>query len=179
MPRTPATPDPEPEPVVVPTDPVPTTDPTIVYVPAPSYLDRVRDNRMGALLAALVVGLLVGLLLSLLVPGDANVFALILLGTLVLAAVGFTVRYLSDSRGFVDAQVPAFLGTVFGVHVMAVTGAVAGANFPMFGSLLNIEGPGFDDSLLVALATPAVSSGAIFAGLVAAIIAGWGTREDK
>ena len=103
----------------------------------------------------------------------------VLLGTLVLAAVGFTVRYLSDSRGFVDAQVPAFLGTVFGVHVMAVTGAVSGANFPMFGSLLNIEGPGFDDSLLVALATPAVSSGAIFAGLVAAIIAGWGTRDAK
>ena len=181
MPRTPATPQPEPEPqpVVVPTEPVPTTEPTIVYVPAPSYLDRVRENRMGALLAALLVGLLVGLLLSLLVPGDANVFALILLGALVLAAVGFTVRYLSDSRGFVAAQVPAFLGTVFGVHIMAVTGAVSGANFPNLGGLLHIDGPGFDEALLVALTTPAVSSGAIFAGLAAAIIAGWGPREVK
>ena len=152
-------------------------EPTIVYVPAPSYLDRVRLNRMGPLAAALVIGGLVGLVLSMLVPSPANVWALMLLGTLVAAAVGFGVRYLSYSGSW-RAQVPAFLGTVLGAHLMAVTGTINGFGFDNLPKMLNFSGPGFDDALLGALATPAVSTGTILAGLIAAIIVGWGPRDE-
>jgi hypothetical protein len=182
MPRTPATPAPEPvEPAVPAASGVPeeaTTQPTVVYAPAPSYLDRVRANRMGPLAAALLIGGLFGLLLSMLVPNPANVWALILLGTFVAVAVGFGVRYLSYSRSWAG-QVPAFLGTVFGVHLMAVTGTLDGLGFEKLPAMLRMSGPGFDDALLGALATPAVSTGTLLAGLVAAIIAGWGPREEK
>ena len=181
MPRTPAnaTPTPEPEPVAASgTVQTPATEATTVYVPAPSYLDRVRGNRMGPLAAALLIGGLFGLLLSMLVPNPANVWALILLGTFVSAAVGFGVRYLSDTRSW-GAQVPAFLGTVFGVHLMSVTGTLDGLGFEKLPAMLRISGPGFDDALLGALATPAVSTGTLVAGLVAAIIAGWGPRDEK
>ena len=156
----------------------PVTEPTIVYVPAPSYLDRVRLNRMGPLAAALVIGGLVGLLLSMLVPNPANVWALMLLGTLVAAAVGFGVRYLSYSSSW-RAQVPAFLGTVLGAHVMAVAGTINGLGFDNLPKMLNFSGPGFDDAILFALATPAVSTGTILAGLIAAIIVGWGPRDSE
>ena len=180
MPRTPASkPEPTPEPV----EPEPTAveddfvEQTIVYVPAPSYLDRVRLNRMGPLAAALVVGGLVGLLLSMLVPSPPNVWALMLLGTLIAAAVGFAVRYLSYS-GTWRAQLPAFLGTVLGVQIMTVTGTVSGLGFDRLPAMLQVKGPGFDDAFLVALATPAVSTGTILAGLIAAIIVGWGPRDE-
>ena len=39
-------------------------------------------------------------------------------------------------------------------------------------------GLGWDDAVMSALATPAISTGAILCGLVAAIIAGWGVRES-
>jgi hypothetical protein len=176
MPRTPASKAPEPE-ENEPVAPEAPAETTVVYVAAPSYLDRVRGNRMGPLAAALLIGALVGLLLSILVPSPANVWALILLGALVAAAVGFGVRYLSTGRSW-GAQIPAFLGTVFGVHLMAVAGSVNGASLGQVGAMLKASAPGFDDGLLAALATPAVSSGAVVAGLVAAIIAGWGPRDE-
>ncbi len=182
MPRTPAN---KPNSASEPTEPVPTTapvapantEPTVVYVPAPSYLDRVRQNRMGPLTAALVVGALVGLLLSMLVPNPSNVWALILLGALVSAAVGFTVRYLSVTRSW-RAQVPALIGAVLGVHIMSVTGTLQGIGSQSIAGMIKISGPGFNDALLGALATPAVATGTVLAGLVAAIIAGWGPRDE-
>ena len=170
----PRTPKPQPEPEQTPT---PSTEPAVVYVPAPSYLDRVRGNQMGPLTAALLVGVAVGLLLSILVPSRPDVWALILLGTLLAAAVGFAVRYLSVSRDW-RAWVPAFLGTVLGTHIMAATGTVNGLDFGQARRLLDLGGPGFDDALLAALATPAVSSGAVLAGLVAVIITGWSVRRQ-
>ena len=182
MPRTPATPAPEPVEPVVPAESANTesvaTGSTVVFVASPSYLDRVRANRMGPLAAALLVGGMVGLLLSMLVPVPANVWALMLLGTLVAAAVGFAVRYLSVTRSW-GAQVPAFLGTVLGVHLMAVTGSVTGAEFGQLGAMLKFDGPGFDDGLLAAFAVPAFSTGTVLAALVAAIIAGWGPRDEE
>lgn len=145
--------------------------------PAPrergSVLGSLRHNRTGALTAALLVALLLGLLLSTLVPGKPGVLALVLLGALMSAAVGFTVRYLSEDRGIV-AQVVALVATVLGVHVMVVTGAASGS-IPAL-EMLGISAPSFNDALLAALATPAVSTGGLIAGLVAAIIAGWGPR---
>jgi len=177
MPRTPATPAPEPvEPELPATSPI--TEPSVVYMQSPSYLDRVRANSMGPLAAALIVGTLVGLLLSILVPSPVNVWALLLLGTLVAAAVGFAVRFLSVTRSW-GAMVPAFLGTMLGVHLMAVTGSVNGASLGQLGGLLKMQGPGFDDGLLAALTVPALSAGTVLAALVAAIIAGWGPRDER
>ncbi len=190
MARTPASKPSEPvepvKPAAVPTDAVvndtmvndAAVESTIVYVPAPSYLDRVRLNRMGPLAAALIIGGLVGLVLSMLVPSPMNVWALMLLGTLVAAAVGFSVRYLSYSGSW-RAQVPAFLGTVLGVHLMAVTGTISGLGFDNLPAMLKISGPGFDDALLGAMAMPAVSTGTVLAGLIAAIIVGWGPRDEE
>ncbi len=175
MPRTPKS-QPTPEPADEPMQ-QPATEPTVVYVQAPSYLDRVRGNQMGPLTAALLVGILVGLLLSLLVPSPANVWALILLGVLLSAAVGFSVRYLSVSRDW-RAWLPAFLGAVIGTHIMAVTGTVNSADVGKARGLLDLGGVGFDDALLASLATPAVSVGCVLAGLVAVIIAGWSVRTQ-
>lgn len=137
-----------------------------------SFLESVRRNRMGALTAALVVALLLGLLLSVLVPSQPGALAMILLGALMTAAVGFTVRYLSVAQGLLT-QVVAFVATVIGVHVMSVTGAASGS-IPLLEQLGG--GPSFDDALLLALATPAISAGGVLAGLVAAIIVGWGPK---
>lgn len=177
MPRTPASNTPEPQEPMPDAAPEVVVEETIIYVPAPSYLDRVRANRMGPLAAALVIGGLVGLLLSMLVPNPSNVWALMLLGILVAAAVGFGVRYLSVTRGW-RAWAPALVGTVMGVHLMAVTGTVSGISFDGLPAFLKMSGPGFDDALLAAFATPAVSMGTILAGLVAAIIAGWGPLDE-
>jgi hypothetical protein len=50
----------------------------------------------------------------------------------------------------------------------------------MVGDLLDQRGSsdlglGWDDAVITALATPTMSTGAIVSGLIAAIIAGWGT----
>ncbi|MDN4482705.1 hypothetical protein [Demequina lignilytica] len=162
-------------PTVPPAPPAPTE--AIPAAGAPSVLERMRRNRMGSLVAALVVGIAVGLLLAVLVPSEPNLYAMVVLGALITAAVGFTVRYLSRSRA-IGAQAVAFVGTVVGIHVMAVTGAVDGIGAGRLLDMIGLDGPGFDDALLAALATPAVSTGGVLAGLVAAIIAGWGPRED-
>ncbi len=158
------TPEPTPEPVV-----------HAVAMP-PSVLDRVRANRMGPLAVALGVAVATGLLLSTLVPTDPNVLALGILGALVSAAVGFVVRYLSLSHGW-RTQAIALVATVLGVHIMATTGMVNGAGGGTIGGLVTLPNPDFGDALLMALALPAVSSGAILAGLTAAIIAGWSARS--
>lgn len=150
--------------------------------PPPSVLDRVRDNRMGPLAVGLGVAVVVGLLLSTLVPKDASALALILLGALVTAAVGFTVRYLTRTHGLIS-QVVAFVATVFGVHLMAVAGAVNGAGGGsvgggMLGGLLSLPSAGFNEALIAAMAVPAFSAGTIFSGVVAAIIVGWGPAGD-
>src|SRR5665811_2241485 len=72
---------------------------------------------MGAVLGGLVVALLLGALLSVLVPDSQLLLALILLGLGEAAAVGFTVRYLSECRGL-RTQVTAFVLTAIGVHVL-------------------------------------------------------------
>jgi hypothetical protein len=137
---------------------------------------------MGAVLGGLIVALVVGTLLSVLVPDSYLLLALALLGLGEAAAVGFTVRYLSEVRGL-KTQVTAFVLTVIGVHVLATTGLVN----QQIGDLGDIvgglgggfgSGLGWDDALLGALATPAASTGAVVCGLIAAIIAGWGPRSD-
>ncbi|WP_062524673.1 hypothetical protein [Demequina rhizosphaerae] len=146
---------------------------------SPSVLERVRTNRVGPLAAALTVALVVALLLAILVPSEPNLYASVLLGLLLTAAVGFTTRYLSREHGLLT-QLTAFVATVIGVHIMAVTGSIDGVVSGGAGQLLELigaSGPGFDDALLAALATPAVTTGGILAGLVAAIIAGWGPRD--
>jgi hypothetical protein len=137
---------------------------------------------MGAVLGGLVVALLLGALLSVLVPDSQLLLALTLLGLGEAAAVGFTVRYLSEWRGL-KTQVTAFVLTAIGVHVLATTGVVN----QQIGNVGDLAGPlrgalgsglGWDDAAMTALATPAVSTGAVVCGLVAAIIAGWGPRGE-
>ncbi|MFW7413721.1 hypothetical protein [Demequina sp. SO4-18] len=140
-----------------------------------SVLDGVRDNHVGPLAAGLLVAIAVGLLLSVLVPNRPSVLAMVILGALLSAAVGFTVRYLSVERGS-RRQLEAFLATSVGVHLMSVTGAVGG-EIPLL-EQLGASGPGFNEALLVAFATPAVSTGALLAGLTAVIIVGWGRPRD-
>ena len=140
-----------------------------------SILDSVRGNRMGPLVASLTVAVLVGLLLSVLVPDEPGALALTILGALVAAAVGVTVRYLSEGER-TRHQVEAFLAAGVGVHLMSVTGMVGG-DLPVV-SELGIDGPGFNEALLVALASAPVSTGGLLAGLTAAIIVGWGPRRD-
>ena len=168
---------PEPEPTV---QPATTTPPPLPQ--APSVLGRLRGNRMGAVLGGLIVALVLGALLSVLVPDSYLLLALALLGLGEAAAVGFTVRYLSECRGL-RTQVTAFVMTVIGVHVLATTGLVN----QQIGNLGEIvgglgrglgSGLGWDDALLGALAAPAVSTGTVVCGLIAAIIAGWGPRRD-
>ena len=91
--------------------------------PSPSVLERLRRNRMGAVLGGLIVALAVALLLSVLVPDSNLLLALTLLGLAEAFAVGFTVRYLSDCRGL-RHQVTAFVLAAIGVHVLATTGLV-------------------------------------------------------
>ena len=175
MARTPSAP----EPAEVPPEPTPEPAPKATAAP-PSVLERVRDNRMGPLAAALAVALAVALLLAVLVPSRPNLYAYTVLGVLLTAAVGFTVRYLSHERGM-RAQVIAFLATVIGVHVMAVAGTLDGLGGGVADAViaqLGIDGPGFDDALLGAFATPALSTGGVLCGLAAAIIAGWGRDRD-
>ncbi|WP_062131847.1 hypothetical protein [Demequina aestuarii] len=143
-----------------------------------SILDSVRANPMGPLTAGLIVAIAVGLLLSVLVPNDPSALAMVILGTLLAAAVGFAVRYLSApaERGL-RRQVEALIATAVGVHLMSVTGTVGG-EIPLL-SDLGAAGPGFNEALLVAFATPAVSTGALLAGLTAAIIVGWARSHDR
>lgn len=136
-----------------------------------SVLDGVRANPTGPAAVGLVVSLGIGLLLSVLVPSDPNALALTILGALLAAAVGFTMRYLSVLRN-VARQFEALVITVIGVHVMAVTGAMS-VDIPLL-SQFGVSGPGFNEAFLAALAVPPVSSGGLIAGIVAAIIVGWG-----
>lgn len=141
-----------------------------------SVLDSLRHNRMGTLTVALVVALVMGLLLSVLVPRQLEALAMVLLGIALAAAVGFSVRYVSLGKG-VLTQATALVATLLGVHVMAVTGGASGT-IPLLESL-GATGPSFGDVLLLALATPAISAGGVLAGLVAAIIAGWGPQAPE
>lgn len=138
-----------------------------------SFLGSLRVNRMGTLTAALVVAMVLALLLSVLVPRDPGALAMIVLGTLMAAAVGFTVRYLAHGKGLLT-QLTAFVATVLGVHIMATTGLASGS-IPGLDQL-GVAGASFNQSLFVALATPALSAGGALAGLIAAIIVGWGPK---
>ena len=189
-PRSPATP----EPVQPPEVEVQAADATVTVVvasaapvaPAPSVLERLRRNRMGAVLGGLVVAIALALLLSVLVPNSNLLLALTLLGLAEAFAVGFTVRYLSGCRGL-RHQVTAFVLATIGVHVLATTGLVnqklgevSGLLSSVFSGAKGIGGGlGWDDAVMSALAMPAISTGAILCGLVAAIIAGWGARESE
>ena len=159
--------------------------PVVPATHAPSVLERLRRNRMGAVLGGLVVAIAVALVLSVLVPDSNLLLALTLLGLAEAFAVGFTVRYLSDCRGL-RHQVTAFALAAIGVHLLATTGMVNQKLGDLSAILSSAftgtrggggSGLGWDDAVMSALATPAVSTGAIVCGLVAAIIAGWGVRE--
>ncbi len=202
-PRSPATPEPVQPPVVtnpatavpakaVPAKAVPAIEApgmvapaAVAHAPAPSVLERLRRNRMGAVLGGLIVAMVVALLLSVLVPDSNLLLALALLGLAEAFAVGFTVRYLSTGRGL-RHQVTAFALATIGVHVLATTGIVNQKLGDVSGLLSGVLGGsrgggglglGWDDAVVGAFATPAVSTGAIVCGLVAAIIAGWGVRD--
>ncbi|WP_152649136.1 hypothetical protein [Demequina flava] len=143
--------------------------------PRRSVLESVRQTTLGPLAVGLGVAIVVGLLLSVVVPPDTGVFALFILGSLVTAAVGFTVRYLTVDRSW-KTQLTAFVPAVVGVHLMAVVGTLTGTALPL-SRFTGIETVTFDDALKTALATPPVSMGTLLAGLVAAMIAGWATRR--
>lgn len=183
-PRSPATPEPvqPPEAAAVTAEVAAANAPA---APAPSVLERLRRNRMGAVLGGLIVAIAVALLLSVLVPDSNLLLALALLGLAEAFAVGFTVRYLTDGRGW-TTQATAFVLAAIGVHVMVTTGMVNQA-IGNVGSLLGgvlgkdsgaASGLGWDDAVVAALATPSVSTGAVVCGLIAAIIAGWGPRSE-
>jgi len=188
-PRSPATPEPVQTPVVE----APAAEATAPVAPvyatpvaqAPSVLERLRRNRMGAVLGGFVVAIPLALLLSVLVPNSNLLLALTLLGLAESLAVGFTVRYLSGCRGL-RHQVTAFVLATIGVHLLATTGMVnqklgdvSGLLSSVLGGSKGVGGSlGWDDAVMSALATPAVSTGAILCGLVAAIVAGWGVRES-
>ncbi|WP_084101025.1 hypothetical protein [Demequina sp. NBRC 110051] len=136
-----------------------------------SALERVRRVPMAPAAVALGLSLVLGLLLSFMVPDDPGALALMVLGAAVAAAAGFTVRTLSrNADGWTLAT--AAIAAAFGAHVMAVTGAVGGENEVL--SMIGAEGPSFNDALLAALATPPFSAGTLLAGVVAALITGWG-----
>jgi len=168
------------EPVVAPAAPAAPSS------PSPSVLERLRRNRMGAVLGGLVVAMVVGLLLSIFVPDSNLLLALAVLGLAEAFAVGFTVRYLSECRGRAT-QLTAFVLAALGVHVLVTTGMVnqaIGDLGSVVGGLLNQgagapAGLGWDDAVISALATPAISTGTVVCGLVAAIIAGWGLRSES
>ena len=141
-----------------------------------SVLDGVRANRVGPPAVGLAVALGIGLLLSVLVPSDPNALALSILGVLLAAAVGFSMRYLSVLRN-VARQFEALVLTAVGVHVMAITGAMS-VDIPML-SQFGVSGPGFNEAFLTALAIPPVSTGGLIAGIVAAIIVGWGRNPER
>ena len=157
---------------------------SVAHAPAPSVLERLRRNRMGAVLGGLIVAMAVAMLLSVLVPDSNLLLALALLGLAEAFAVGFTVRYLSTCRGL-RHQVTAFVLATVGVHVLATTGIVNQKLGDVSGLLSGVLGGsrggalglGWDDAVVGAFATPAISTGAIVCGLVAAIIAGWGIRD--
>lgn len=183
VPRSAATPEPAATPPVEAT-PAAVVPAPVVMTQAPSVVERLRRNRMGALLGGFIVATILALLLSVLVPDSNLLLALILLGLGEAIAVGFTVRYLSDCRGLRN-QVTAFVLAAVGVHLLATTGMV-NQKIGDLGGLVSaltgsgggaVGGLGWDDALLSALATPTISTGAIMCGLVAAIIAGWGARE--
>ena len=187
-PRSPATPEPAQAPVVsTPPTVAPATGApaAVAHAPAPSVLERLRRNRMGAVLGGLIVSIALALLLSVLVPDSNLLLALALLGLAEAFAVGFTVRYLATYRG-VTHQVTAFVLATVGVHVLATTGMVNQKFGDVSGLLSGALGGsrgggglglGWDDAVVGAFATPAISTGAIVCGVVAAIIAGWGVRD--
>jgi hypothetical protein len=156
------------------------------------FIDSTRGNRVGSLTAALAVALVVALVLSILVPGEPSLLPIALLGLLLAVAVGFAVRFFSSCHGL-KHQVIAFVATVLGVHVMITTGTIhgsigGGAGRGLGGGIGGtlggiVEGlvptVSYGDAMLGALATPAISSGGVLVGLVAAIIVGWGPRSDK
>ena len=141
------------------------------------WIDDVRDNRMGGLTAGLVVAAVLAPLLAVLVPDTQALLGLGLLGTALAVAVGFAVRFFSGSHDL-TTQVAAFVVTVLGVHIVGTTGSIHTklADLGALTELLGSAGLGFDDALLASLSTPALSTGGVITGLIAAIIAGWGKR---
>lgn len=141
-----------------------------------SVLDGVRANPMGPVTVGLGIAIGIGLLLSVLVPSEPNALAMTILGVLLAAAIGFSMRYLSAGPN-VARQIEALVVTVIGVHIMSVTGAL-NIDLPVL-SQLGMSGPGFNETVLAALATPPVSTGGLIAGVVAAIIVGWGSQRSR
>ncbi len=125
-----------------------------------SFLDVLRRNRVGALLAGLVVMLAAALILSAAVPDDLNVVIALLLIILLAAAVGFTVRVTSPDRA-TGTLVTAALLAGLGTPIMFDTGTSTAS---------------FGDALLSSFNGTYFYVAAALSAIIAAICAGWGKR---
>jgi len=128
--------------------------------PTISFLEVLRRNRVGNLVAGLVVMFAAALLLSAAVPNDLNIVIEILLILLLAAAVGFTVRVTSPDQGAGTLVVAAILAAV-GTPILFVTGVSPGS---------------FGAAMLASFQSGFVAVAAALAAIVAVICAGWGKR---
>jgi hypothetical protein len=125
-----------------------------------SFLDVLRRNRVGGLVAGLVVMFAAALILSAAVPDDLNVVIALLLVILLAAAIGFTVRVTSPNQG---------AGTLLAAGVLAGLGTTV-----MFGTGSSQES--FGDALLGSFYADYFYVAAALAAVIAVICAGWGKR---
>ena len=125
-----------------------------------SFLEVLRRNRVGNLVAGLVVMFAAALLLSAAVPSDLNIVIEILLILLLAAAVGFTVRVTSPDQGAGTLVTAAILAAV-GTPILFVTGSDPGS---------------FGAAMLGSFNSSYLQVAAALAAIVAVICAGWGKR---
>lgn len=125
-----------------------------------SFLDTLRRNRVGALLAGLIVMIAVALLLSAAVPDDLNTVIALLLIVLLGAAVGFAVRLTAPDQGAATMFTAGALAAL-GTPIMFDTGSGLGS---------------FDESLLASFRDSPLFVAAGLAAIVAIIVAAWGRR---
>jgi hypothetical protein len=125
-----------------------------------SFMEALRRNRSGALLAGLVVMVVTALVLSAAVPNDLNTATSILLILLLAAAIGFAVKATSPA---IDAPTLATAGglALVGVPFMLVAGTA---------------GESFDGAMLAALGSEFLTVEAVLGAAIAVVVAAWGDR---
>ncbi len=136
-----------------------------------SFLDALRKNRVGALLAGLVVMVAAALVLSAAVPEDLNTAIAILLILLLAVAVGFTVKVTSPKP---DGPMMLVAGALSAIGVPILFGA-GGASSEALGAF-GTEGMSFDQAILASLQDMYLTVGSALAAVVAVIVAAWGRR---
>lgn len=137
-----------------------------------SFLDALRKNRVGALLAGLLVMVAAALILSAAVPEDLNTAIAILLILLLAVAVGFTVKVTSPKS---DGPMMLIAGGLAAIGVPILFGA-GGANIAALGGS-GVGGPSFDQAILASLQDGYLTVGSALAAVVAIIVAVWGMRS--